>query len=665
VTAGSDGSYSIDVTGLKAPLVVQATALVEGVSTKTVAVVPSLTASTDNRANVTPLTNAIAALIAPGGNPLALLTPATLAASATPQKVSHASALLVNTLVTDSAIATLLGANFDPLTTVFAANGSGVDAVLDQLAVEVSSTGVAITNLAAPVGSAGVQAPITLTPAQTATPSVVQPLPATSAPGTVPTAAEIAALGAKYQACLALPIAQRVTLDPQGNVTAVLTPCNYAPVGWKSNGRTWAQEVGQFTFAKDQLSGAQVGKGLVVLALAPEGLTAANEFKHPQCNTGDCVVVRYPLTTASGQSTGSDWLLAKVGGAWDFVGNQRPYRAFAEPRLNRLIATNAAGAAAGNTTDPYFFKDRFESVMRLVFDLNSPGSSDVRAVRFTGPGLPTAGVVTFRSQRCATDDRMGITYQNGSTRTNNTAVLQYWTGSSAADFILDAANLDGSALAMPVPVLNTTTATFQNFSPVAVANQTTTIPAWSRYKIEVFHFSTLSETPDEVIYMRINSAAENAALGAAKAWPTLAASIVDDYLKPTGTAAGAISSAAQNLSWTAPSGTYVGSGYIFGSNFATATNSENETASYGLRSRLDFEPLALGNLAAPGRAFASVVAGTSMSTFTASNGSNPNPRCTSTDVAPLTTNISDYREAGLAFRGTDRKLYNAIWFWDN
>jgi hypothetical protein len=285
VTAGSDGSYSIDVTGLKAPLVVQATALVEGVSTKTVAVVPSLTASADNRANVTPLTHAIAALIAPGGNPLALLTPATLAASATTQKVSDASALLVNTLVTDSAIAALLGANFNPLTTVFAANGSGVDAVLDQLALEVSSTGVAITNLAAPVGSAGVQAPITLTPAQTATPSVVQPLPATSAPGTVPTAAEIAALGAKYQACLALPIAQRVTLDPQGNVSAVLAPCDYAPAGWKSNGRTWAQEVGQFTFAKDQLTGAQVGKGLVVLALEPEGLTAANEFKHPQCNT--------------------------------------------------------------------------------------------------------------------------------------------------------------------------------------------------------------------------------------------------------------------------------------------------------------------------------------------------------------------------------------------
>jgi hypothetical protein len=303
--------------------------------------------------------------------------------------------------------------------------------------------------------------------------------------------------------------------------------------------------------------------------------------------------------------------------------------------------------------------------MRLVFDLNSPGSGDVRAARFTGPGLPAAGVVMFRSQRCATDDRMGISYQNGSTRTNNTSVLQYWTGSSAADFILDAANLDGSALAMPVPVLNTTTASFQNFSPAAVANQSTTIPAWSRYKIEVFRFSTLSDTPDEVMYMRIGSAAENAALGAAKAWPTLAPSIVDDYLKPTGTAAGAISSTAQTLSWTAPSGTYVGSGYVFGSNFATVTNGENETANYGLRSRLDFEPLALGNLTAPGRAFASVVAGTSMSTFTASNGSNPNPRCTSTDVVPLTDNISDYREAGLAFRGNDRKLYNAIWFWDN
>jgi hypothetical protein len=666
VTAGADGSYSVDVSALKAPFVVQATATVEGVVTKTVAVVPSVTANASNTANVTPLTNAVAALIAPGGDPLALLVPATLSASATSQKVSDASALLVNTLNTDAATAAALGANFNPLTTVFSANGTGVDAVLDKLAIDVSATGVAITNLAAPLPASGVPAPVTLTPAQAATPTVVPTLPTSAPAGNVPTAAELAALGAKYEACLALPVAQRVTQDAAGIVTAVSPTCNFAAADWKSNGRTWVQELGQFTFSRNTLTGAKVGKGLVVLTLAGENLTDPKEFKHPYCNTGPCVVVRYPLTTASAQATAGDWLLGKVNGAWDFVGNHRPYRAFAEPRLNRKIATNPAGAAVGNTADPYFFKDRFESQMRLVFDLNSPNTNDVRAVRFTGPGLPTAGVVLSRSQRCGTDDRMGITYQNGSTRLNTDNVtFQFWTGSGAADFILDAANLDGTALAMPTPVLNTTTASFQDFSPTAVANQATSIPAWSRYKIELFRYSALSDSPDEILYTRINSGAENAGLGAAKQWPTLAQGFIDSYLKPTGASAGEVASIAQTLSWTTPAGNYVGSGYLFSQNFASVTNSQAETASYGLRTRLDFEPLALGDLSAPGREFAKVVAGTSLSTYTANLGTNPNPRCTSTNVVPLTTNISDYREAGLSYRGTDRKLYNAIWFWDN
>ena len=666
VTAAADGSYSVDVSSLKGPLVVQATAIVGGVSTQTIAVVPAVTANATNTANVTPLTNAVAALIAPGGDPLALLVPATLATAVTAQKVSDASALLVNTLNTDPAIAAALGASFNPLSTAFSANGAGIDGVLDKLQVDVSSAGVSIINLAAPLSAAGVPVPVTLTAAQTATPAVVPTLPPSAAAGSLPTAAEIAALGAKYQACLALPIAQRVTVDSAGLVTAVSAACNYAPADWKSDGRTWAQQLGQFTFTRDWPTAAKVGTGVVVLTLAGDNLTDPKEFKHPYCNTATCVVVRYPLTTASGQAVASDWVIGKVGTAWDFVGNQRPYRTFAEPRLNRLIAANAAGAAAGNTSDPYFFKDRFESQMRLIFDLNSPGATNVRAVRFTGPGLPTAGVVLFRSQRCGTDDRMGIAYQDGSTRVNtNTTQLQYWTGSSSADFVLDAANLDGTSLATPVPVLNATTASNQNYSPTAVANQSTVIPAWSRYKIEVFYFSTLSDTPDQILYARISSPAENAAAGKTKVWPTLAQSIIDDYLKPTGASAGAIDTIAKTLSWTAPAGTYVGSGYVFGQNFATVANSQAETASYGLRTRLDFEPLAFGNLSAPGREFASVVAGTSLSTFTSTSGTNPNPRCTSSSVVPLTTNTSDYREAGLSFRGTDRKLYNAIWFWDN
>ena len=666
VTAAADGSYTINVTGLKAPLVIQATATVEGVVTRILAVVPTLTAEADNTANVTPLTNAVAALIAPGGNPTALLTPATLATSATTTNVANANALLVNTLNTDASIASALGANFNPLTTAFVANGTGVDGVLDKLALEVSAAGVAITNLAAPLTGAGVQQAVVLTAAQTATPAMVVPLPASATAADLPTAAEIAALGAKFQACMALPVASRVTLNTVGTVTAVSTTCNFAPAGWKSNGRNWLEELGQFTFAKNHFTGASVGKGLVVLTVAPDNLTDPKEFKHPQCNTTTCVVVRYPLTTPGGQVTASDWLLGKVGGVWDFVGNQRPYRGFVEARLVRKINANRDGAAAGNTGDPYFFKDRFESTLRLAFDLRVGNTSNVRAVRITGPGLPAAGVVMFRSQRCATDDRMGITYQNGSTRQHtNNANFVLWTGASGTDFVLDAANLDGTPLAMPTPVLNATTASFQDFSPAAVANQSAVIPAWSRYKIEIFHHDELADVPDEIVYTRISSAAENAALGVGKPWPTLASSFVDAYLKPTGTAAGAVSSLATAMSWAAAAGTYIGSSYLFGQNFATVSNSQGESANHAHRARLDFEPAVLGNTSATGLEFAGVASGASLSTFTQNSGTNPNPRCTSTDLVPLTANTSDYREAGLSFRGSDRKLYQSIWLWDN
>ena len=670
VTTGTDGSYTVDITGLKTPLVIQVTATVEGVETKTLAVVPSVTANADNTANVTPLTNAVAALIAPGGDPLALLVPATLASSATATNVSNATALVVNTLATDPVIAGVLGATFNPLTTPFTANGSGVDGVLDKLKVDVASSGVSITNLTAPVSGTGAQ-PVVLTAAQTATPTVVPDLPDSVAASSLPTEAEIAALGAKFQACLALPVASRVTLDNAGTVTAVSVACNFVPTDWKSNGRTFAQEVGQFTLAKNQLTGAKIGKGLIAVTLPGDNLTDPKEFKHPYCNTATCVVVRYPLTSASNQTFGSDWLIGKVGGVWNFVGNQRPYRAFTEPRLNRKINANRDGAAAGNTSDPYFFKDRFESAMRVLFDLNSPNTNSIRAVRVSGPGLPGAGMpgtglVLFRSQRCGTDDRMGITYQNGSTRLNtNTAVFQFWTGGASADYILDAANLNGTALAMPVPVLNATTASFQDFSPTPVANQAATIPAWSRYKFEVFRYDALSDLPDEIFYVRTGAAAENATQGPGKPWPTLAASFVDAYLKPTGASAGVLTTTAHTMTWAAAAGTYVGSSYLFSQNFATLANSQAETATYGLRTRLDFEPATLGDTSAAGFEFASVVAGTSLSTFTSSSGTNPNPRCTSTNVVPLTANTSDYREAGLSFRGTDRKLYNAIWLWDN
>lgn len=667
VTAGPDGRYTIDVSALQGPLVVNASGRVDGEMVSIVAVVPAPTAASDNAVNVTPLTNAVAALVAPGGDPQSLRTAATLASAVTTRKVDDATTLLVNTLKSDAGIAAALGAGFNPLSTPFTADGSGIDAVLDKLAIEVTPAGVAITSLAAPSADGSAPAPVRLTPALAATPASAPSLPASLPPGDLPTAAELAALGKKFEDCLALPVASRVTLDATGTATAVLGICNYAPADWRSNGRNWVEDLGQFTFAREQFTGSKLGRATIALTQAPQRHTDPKVFKHPYCNDAPCVVARWPMTLPGGRMSQSEWVLAKVAGAWNIVGNQRPYRTSVESRLQRKVGVNRAGAAAGSTIDPYFLADRFESTLRLNFDLRHGDTAGIRAVRFTGPGLPAEGVVQFRSQRCGTDDRMGITYQNGSTRVwNSPATFQFWTGGATTDFVLDAARLDGTPLAMPVPVNDgTTTLSFQEFSPAPVADQATLIPAWSVYKVEIFRFAALSDTPDEVLYIRSGTAGENAAAGTTKPWPTLAPSFIDAYLKPAAASSSALATLAHSMSFTMPDAAYAVSGYVFGQDFLTTTNAQGERASFGYRARLDMLPARYGDLSMAGSELVSGPSGAALSASTQSSGSNPNPRCTGAAVPALTDNINDYREVGLGFRGADRKFYNAIWFWDN
>jgi hypothetical protein len=664
-TTSANGSYSADVSALKAPFVVSATGTLNGEPVSIVAVVPAVSGNTNNTANVTSLTNAIAALLAPGGDVSALNTAATLATAASATKVADATALVVNTLKTDPEISTALGASFNPLTTVFAANGTGIDAVLDKLEVSVATTGVSISNNTAAITSTGAKpAPVVLTAAQTSAPTVVPTLAASVTSSSLPTAAEMAALAKKYQDCLALPIAQRVTLNSAGDVTAVSATCNYAPASWSSNGRSWAREIGQFTFARDQLTGAKAGAPTITGVFSPPNYAAANEFKHGVCNTTTCVEMTIPMTTASGQPVSTSWFVGKINGAWDYVGNRRPYRMFVEQRLQRKIAANTALAAANPTN--FFLKDRFESLIRLTFDPSEGSTSDIRAVRWTGPGLPAAGVVTHRSQRCGTDDRFPITNQEGLLTVNNSATsAQFWNNNGGIELMLSAANLDGSVLARPVPTTGWATNASPSNQDQAPSDVTISIPAQSLYKAEIFKFSNTTSIPDEIVYTRANTPYEAASAGATKAWPALSAAFTDAYLKPTGASAGVISSAAQNMAWTNPAGNYVLSSYLFSQNFVSAINSESETATYGRSTRLDFRPTAFGDSSGSGKEFASVASGTSLSPSTSSIGTNPNPRCINTDLVELTNTNSAYREAGLGFRGPDRKFYNAITFWSN
>jgi hypothetical protein len=390
-------------------------------------------------------------------------------------------------------------------------------------------------------------------------------------------------------------------------------------------------------------------------------------FQHPYCNTQTCVIIFIPMTSASGKPWISSWYVGRIGGEWNFVGNQLPYSMGVEHRLNRKIAVNTALAAANPTN--YFLQDRFEATVRLVFNPDESGASNsnnIRAVVWKGPGLPSAGVVTHRSQRCATDDRFPITNQEGVLTVNNSSSIQYWNNGGGAEFYLDAAKLDGSALAMAAP----TTGWATNSAP---ANQdfrstpfTGSVPAWSTYTAEIYYFTNTGTTPDEVIVMRNGTPFERASVGTTKSWAVASSAFVDQYLKPTGSNAGSLTSLAQTVNWTSPSDGYVNFAYLFSQNRVTATNSENETSAYFKRSSLSFRPTAYGDASAAGSEWGgSGPSGAALSSYTANSGTNPNPRCTGDEVLPLDADNThrSYRELGLQSRGADRKLYQSIYFW--
>ena len=112
--------------------------------------------------------------------------------------------LLLATLATDSGTAELLPAGVDPLSTAFAADGTGADALLHRIAVAVGEGGVTLRNLAAAAGDSGAAAPVVLTADTTEAPTLPASVPADN----LPTAADLAALGARWETCLAMPVAE-------------------------------------------------------------------------------------------------------------------------------------------------------------------------------------------------------------------------------------------------------------------------------------------------------------------------------------------------------------------------------------------------------------------------------------------------------------------------
>lgn len=145
-TTNSSGQYEFnDLSGCSAPYVVTATAIVNGTTETLVSVYPTDISGSQNL-NVTPITNAISATLSSNGDPLNLSSNiSSESGNITSTSVSVRLSAIANALKGMIASASL-DSTFDLLTGVFSANNQGFDRILDNLVVDIKSSGVSITN---------------------------------------------------------------------------------------------------------------------------------------------------------------------------------------------------------------------------------------------------------------------------------------------------------------------------------------------------------------------------------------------------------------------------------------------------------------------------------------------------------------------------------------
>jgi hypothetical protein len=401
-TADASGAYSFDVTNLTAPFVITASVQVGDTQlTLTSMLAEKPAAGSTATANVTPLTNAMAALLAPNGNPEELAATGVSKTAVTKAKLDDVAAKIRASIENILKDAGLDATKFDPVSTVFTANRLGADRVLELVRVEVTGQGVSLTNPSAlddGNGSASVQ----ITPRTT----TVAVLPAPPVGTTLDALDHLQTL---LESCFADAPAVRVTAkNASGVPTTVSAACNAVPlaVSYKSGGDTALAHYAGLLNSAD-LTGAKFSK--------PERL-----FTSKNALTGkDKVFFRLPYKTAAGAGgiitdTAEQTNPLNKPYQWEIVGNQRDFDSAVDARLDNFNQLNP-----NNTSESG--KGQYRVGVRLFFNPINAAGLNVQTVRVKGPGLPAAGVVMHRSSVCGTNDYMTITNKTGSLLSSSNA----------------------------------------------------------------------------------------------------------------------------------------------------------------------------------------------------------------------------------------------------
>lgn len=314
ITANDVGGFTFtDLTGYRAPFQISATAQVGAKQVTQYSIYANALADGNNTVNVTPLTSAIAALVAPSGviadmsaSQLAAITPAQVSAI-TSQVVAVIAPLASNIAGMPST------SGFDPVTTVFAANGTGADRLLDFLDVSVRPDGVAIANkMAIPTADSTANAAATLAKGGV---SSVTPL----APGDVVNLDGIDDLVALFKRCFTVSSSQRLTNKTANSATLVDECRPMALPAYLHNGNTFMSR----------------WAGLLNTA----SMNASAKFSRPEFrlrlgSNPDVIAVNFNMVDKDGVGyTLPEIIQKQPDGSWRLYGNQRKANAFVETSL--------------------------------------------------------------------------------------------------------------------------------------------------------------------------------------------------------------------------------------------------------------------------------------------------------------------------------------------
>ena len=384
--------------------------------------------------NATPLTTAIVSQLAPNGNALALVSDPSLI------DLAKLAAIKANVLAQLQDVLAAIGApaGYDPFTTPIVAAtpnqpGNTADHILEMLRF---STVNSVNRIGTIDNPAGVVLAGTL-------PGPVLPAPS---PGALALGSTMQQMTNAFNACFALTVNQRVLavntsipanqggpeVTSLGGACQVLWHPQYLQSGYRSGQR-------YYVALRDS---AMVGAtfALPEIMLFRDDTSAADN---------DVAVLNFRLVDANGVSANAIEVVRKLPGSataqhpseWWLHGNRGVVDATVQPVIRRseqLVQNPGAGPF------PRLGPSRFEAALNVFINKDGPASTGLRAVRATGPGLPTAGLVLTRPHSSIVTDQnwMNIRRKDGRTdpadatfaaSTGNSFQLQRTKGITGSD----------------------------------------------------------------------------------------------------------------------------------------------------------------------------------------------------------------------------------------